>query len=56
MGHMCARLGKQWLRSLLRMRARAKMIVKGGVCTAGCDNRELCVRVCTPRIIQGLRG
>ena len=27
----------------LRMRARAKMIVKGGVCTTGCDERELCV-------------
>ena len=28
------------------MRARAKMIVKGGVCT-GCDERELYVGVCT---------
>ena len=28
---------------LFRMRARAKMIVKGGVCTPGCDERELCV-------------
>ena len=37
--------------SLLRVRARAKMIVKGGVCTAGCDERELCGRVCTLRII-----
>ena len=37
--------------SLLRVRARAKMIVKGGVCTAGCDERELCGGVCTPRII-----
>ena len=36
---------------LLRMRARAKMIIKGGVCTTGCDERELCVWVCTPRIL-----
>jgi hypothetical protein len=28
---------------LLRMRARAKMIVKEGLCTTGCDERELCV-------------
>ena len=27
------------------------MIVKGGVCTTGCDERELCGGVCTPRII-----
>ena len=27
------------------MRARAKMIVKGRVCTTGCDERELCVGV-----------
>jgi hypothetical protein len=31
------------LRSLLRMRVRAKMIDKGGGCTTGCDERELCV-------------
>ena len=30
-------------KSLLRMRARGKMIVKGGVCTTGCEERELCV-------------
>ena len=28
---------------LLRMRGRAKMIVKVGVCTTGCDKQELCV-------------
>ena len=28
---------------LLRMRARAKMTVKEGLCTTGCDERELCV-------------
>ena len=38
------------------MRARAKMIVKGGVCTTGCDEQELCEGVCTPRIIEGPRG
>ena len=25
------------------------MIVKGGMCTTGCDERELCGGVCTPR-------
>ena len=30
---------------LLRMRARAKMIFKGGACTTGCDERERCVGV-----------
>ena len=36
---------RTWLlfERLLRMRARAKMILKGGVCTTGCDERELCV-------------
>ena len=24
------------------------MIVKGGVCTKGCDERQICVRVWTP--------
>ena len=38
------------------MRAKAKMIVKGGGCTTGCDERELCVGVCTPRIVYGPRG
>jgi hypothetical protein len=33
------------LTCLLRMRARAEMIVKSGVCTTGCDERELCVNV-----------
>ena len=36
---------------LLRVSARAKMIVKGGMCTTGCDKRELCGGVCTPCII-----
>jgi hypothetical protein len=36
------------------MRATAKMIVKGGVCTTGChcDEQELCVGVCTLCIIR----
>ena len=36
---------------LLRIRARAKMIVEDGVCTTGCDERDLCVGVYTLRII-----
>jgi hypothetical protein len=37
---------------LLRMRAKAKMIVKGGVCITGCDERELCVRT-LPVLFKG---
>lgn len=32
------------------MRARAKLI-KGGVCTTGCYDRDLHVGLCTPRVI-----
>ena len=37
-------------------KSESKMKVNCGVCATGFDEGELCVGVCTPRIIQGPRG